>query len=302
MGKSKRKNAVEQEYIEGGKPPKRWKKALAITLACIFSFFALSATILGIGVLHTRATWAYWRPDYAKTDIAPLLSKATLTEEEYAEIYYQTGMAKLAVDDMRDTSEGREKILVAQEFMFSDYEIDRVHFAPFTYKDELKDGTAVLADLQDGDILVTATTYVSWWRYGHSALVIDGENGVMLECFGPGEKSMEKSAEKFAKLPNFMVLRPKVNSEIKAEVVAYAKAKLLNLSYSFTVGIFSKKNQSNPKKTQCAHLVWQAYKHFGVDLDSNGGKIVKPRDFVRSVEVDVVQAFGFDLNSLWGRL
>ncbi len=302
MGKSKRKNAVEQEYIEGGKPPKRWKKALAITLACIFSFFALSATILGIGVLHTRATWEYWRPDYAKTDIAPLLEKSSLTEEEYAEIYYQTGMTKLAVDDMRDTSEGRAKILDAQEFMFSDYEIDRVHFAPFTYKDELEDGVAVLADLQDGDILVTATTYVSWWRYGHSALVIDGENQVILECFGPSKKSAEKSAEKFAKLPNFMVLRPRVDSEVKAQVVEYAKAELLGLPYSFTVGIFSKKNQSNPKKTQCAHLVWQAYERFGIDLDSNGGKIVKPRDFVLSEQVDVVQAFGYDLDSLWGRL
>ena len=46
--------------------------------------------------------------------------------------------------------------------------------------------------------------------------------------------------------------------------------------------------------------VWYAYKKFGIDLDSTGGAVVKPRDIANSNQGEVVQAFGFDLDKLWG--
>jgi len=66
-----------------------------------------------------------------------------------------------------------------------------------------------------------------------------------------------------------------------------------------TTGILSKKNQKNPNRTHCAHLVWRAFKQFGIDLDSNGGKIVKPQDIANSPHLEVVQIYGFHPEKLW---
>ena len=80
-------------------------------------------------------------------------------------------------------------------------------------------------------------------------------------------------------------------------VAAFAVRELTGIRYSLTAGIFGAKYQENPTSTQCAHLVWTAYMRYGVDLDVNGGLIV-PQDFL-SDKVEVVQAYGFDLDTLW---
>ena len=45
--------------------------------------------------------------------------------------------------------------------------------------------------------------------------------------------------------------------------------------------------------------MWYAYKQFGVDLDANGGCVVKPRDMANSEYMQVVQVFGFDPEKVW---
>ena len=60
-----------------------------------------------------------------------------------------------------------------------------------------------------------------------------------------------------------------------------------------------KKFQQPLKGTQCAHLVWYAYKNFGIDLDCNGGCVVKPQDMANSPYMQVVQIYGFDPEKLW---
>lgn len=47
--------------------------------------------------------------------------------------------------------------------------------------------------------------------------------------------------------------------------------------------------------TQCAHLVWYAYQHFGYDLDSDGGLLVTPRDLYESPLLEVVQIYGLPM-------
>jgi uncharacterized protein YycO len=98
-----------------------------------------------------------------------------------------------------------------------------------------------------------------------------------------------------------MILRPKIPAEKKQEIVNYATENLYGLPYRFTLGIFYRKFPENLRVSQCAHLVWYAYNKFGYDLDSDGGGIVKPQDMVCSDYVEVVQAYGFDLDSLWGK-
>lgn len=49
----------------------------------------------------------------------------------------------------------------------------------------------------------------------------------------------------------------------------------------------------------CSHVLWYAFKQFGINLDSNGGLLVMPRDIARSPHLELVQNFGFDPEKLW---
>lgn len=274
-------------------------RRFAIVMACIFVFFTCVWGVLGIGSVYTDKTWEFWYADYQKQDITLLLEKDTLTAENYETLYRQTGLGKVAIDDMRTTVQGRGKILRIQDNFFIDHTVVSRRFAPFTYMDEIE-GMVELADLKDGDIIVSATTRVSWWRYGHAALVVDGENGIVLECTSPQVRSEYNPATDFCIMANFLVLRPKaVAKEMIQNVVAYANEYLVNLKYHYTTGIFSTKFPKKLEYTQCAHLVWYAYKKFGIDLDSNGGRLVKPQDIANSDQLQLVQSFGYDLDKLW---
>jgi len=254
--------------------------------------------VLQLGVVYTEKHWDYFTPDYEKVNILPFLEKKERTEEDYRVLYEQTGLTKLGIDGLIKRKD-IPQILRIQEYFFSNPPLKVSHFAPFTYLEEV-DGVAPLAVLEDGDIIVSATTRVSWWRYGHATLVINGVDKIILEASEPKSNSHYTYANTMANLNNFLILRPKVDEAVKAEVVKFACDNLYNIPYSLTTGIFSKKyNPNEIKGTQCAHLVWYAYKKFGVDLDSDGGLIIKPRDMARSEKVEIVQAFGFDLKELW---
>ncbi|MBQ9728905.1 MAG: hypothetical protein IJV85_04845 [Clostridia bacterium] len=275
---------------------KRW----SIVLACILFLVGSVLGVLQIGVWYTASHWEHWTPDYEKIDLLPILEKKTLSDEDYETVYRQTGVTKLGIDDMLARGEaGREKILNIQDDLFREYKITVDRFNPFTYSEYI-DGVATVSDVQAGDIIVTRTTRVSWWRYGHAALVVDPDRGYVVECIGPGTKSKYNSILTFADLADFMILRPKFSKQTRDRAAEYAKENLIGLTYRFSIGILSKKYiDGGIKKSQCAHLVWYAYRQMGIDLDSNGGKLVKPQDMVLSEYVELVQAFGFDLDRLW---
>ncbi len=280
---------------------KGWQRLLCV-LGGVLAFVVGVLSLLQLGCVYTERTWTHWRPDYAKVDISPIVySEDALTEEEYDLLYHQTGLTKLAVDDMREDMQGRAKILTIQEVFFADYKVKSRRFNPYTYLEELDGGRTELCDLKDGDIIITSTTRVTWYRYGHATLVVDGENKRIAESLGPGVKSnVNKSASTLTNLANFIVLRPKVDEAVKAEVVNYVKTEMSGIEYDIFRGIFSEKFPEKLTSTQCAHFVWYAYKKFGVDLDSTGGAVVKPRDMFLSDQVEIVQAYGFDPDTLWG--
>lgn len=272
-------------------------KRLLIALLALLFFVGGTLGVLQLGAVYTERSWAHWRPDYAKVDLLPILEKTELTEEDYQTVYRQTGLTRLGVDDLLEKG-GKDRILAMQEYYFKDHELIINNFNPFTYSEKIDD-RAPMAILEDGDVLVTASTRVSWWRYGHAAIVVDGANGIIAESISPGSVSDTDSADTFANLANFMILRPKADAATKAEVARYVRENLLELPYQMTTGIFTKKYPDELKTSQCAHLVWYAYKRFGIDLDSNGGAVVKPQDIANSEYVEVVQTFGFDPDILW---
>ncbi len=303
MAKKHSKTKSDGGMYELNEPKKAKKKRnhlrrFAIVMACILGFFACVWGVLGIGSIYTDKTWDFWYADYEKQDITALLAKEELTAEDYETLYRQTGLTQIAIDDMRTSVEGRGRILTIQDNFFIDHKVNSRRFAPFTYMDEIE-GVVALADLKDGDIIVSATTRVSWWRYGHAALVVDGENGIVLECTSPQVRSEYNPATDFCIMANFLILRPNLPEEDKQDVVAFANENLVGLKYRYTTGLFSKKFPQNIKHTQCAHLVWYAYKKFGIDLDSNGGWLVKPQDIANSNHLQLVQSFGYNLDKLW---
>ncbi len=273
------------------------RKIIAIVLAVVISLLAIFGG-LQLGALIAEKTWKHWRPNYEKKDIVPILQQETLTDDDYDVLYEQTGLTRLGIDDLRNMGDiGR--ILQIQDVYFADYSVRSSSFAPFTYTEYIN-GTAVLTALKDGDILVSARMRVSFMRFGHSALVVDGEKDVIIEAVSPGVVSEFATSATFIDSANFMLLRPKLAEEKKSELVEFAKNTLVGVPYKITTGIFTKKYDPNKiKASHCSHLVWYAYRKFGVDLDATGGLVVTPRDMARSGNVELVQVYGFDPVTLW---
>ncbi len=144
-------------------------------------------------------------------------------------------------------------------------------------------------DIQDGDILVTDSTYCFCFRHGHAALVVDADKGITLEAFGIGTESEYSGLSEWKRYPHVLVLRLNATEEIRRAVVTYAKNSLVGIPYMLSPGVIDDKDMDGKYwGTQCAHLVWAAYKAFGYDIDGNGGWLVKPSDFVTSKLLRVV--------------
>lgn len=268
--------------------------------AAFLSVALFAAAFLGLAQLGVEINqrWKRWTPDYEQTDILPLLTKEQRTEEDYQTLYKQTGLAKAGVDGLLAQG-GVQKILRIQDKFFEDRKVNVSQMVPFTFYEDCIDGMPHAA-LENGDIILTASIYVSFFRYGHSALVVDAARGEILESLQPGTLSKITYESSLFEFSTFLIVRPKVEKELREQVAAYAATNLLNVPYRLTAGIFTRKFEEELKATQCTHIVWWAYKKFGIDLDSNGGKIVKPQDIFQSDKVELVQAYGFPLDTLWG--
>lgn len=277
-----------------------WKKRLLYTFLAIALFIVATLGVLQLGVWYSGKYWTHWYADYPMQDVTALLAKEEKTDEDYEILYRQTGLTKLGVDGLLAKEDGVSRILQIQEYFFAKHVVRSEKFNPFTYLDVV-DGAATFCALEDGDILLSATTRVSWFRYGHAALVVDAERNLIIESTIPDTKSSLNLVASFNYLANFLVLRPKADLETRKQVAAYAKEYLVGVKYNLVAGLFTKK-YGNVSKTgsQCAHLVWYAYKKYGLDIDYNGGAVVRPQEIARSSNVQLVQAFGFDLDKLWG--
>lgn len=144
-------------------------------------------------------------------------------------------------------------------------------------------------DIQDGDILVTDSTYCLCFRHGHAALVVEAEMGITLEAFGVGTRSEYSSLQEWRRYPHVLVLRLKASQTVRKKVAAYAEKKLVGIPYRLCTGMIGDKDMKGEYwGTQCAHLVWAAYAACGYDIDGTGGWLVTPSDFLSSALLQVV--------------
>ena len=275
----------------------RYMRFISVLLIVIVAFktvdFALS---------EITDIWAYedvgqssgtgWTVVYEKLE-----NGDTLTEKDYDLIFSQTGLGKPAVDVLTDNP---EKIEEYREYYLADKDYSCVREGVFACHEYITDtdGNAIqnppFANLQNGDIIITLSIHSLGWRHGHAAIVVDAEKGTTAQAVMLGEKSAFGHIGDWRNFPLVAVLRLKnVSSEIIDEVVAFTEEKLIGIDYSLMSGIFSGRDENTiPTTTHCAHYVWYAYKCFGIDIDSNGGRIVTPKEILNSDKLEVVQVYG----------
>ncbi len=287
---------------KGGKVKKFFEKKSVRIVAIILCVALLIPLILELG-LRISAGFTAWRPDYEKCDITPLLEKTELDGEDYELLYRQTGLTRIGIDGL--LKEGfKARIFEIQNQFFEEQDYKMREFAPFTgyMRRTPPNDPASFCILENGDILYSPTTFFSFIRLGHTAIVIDAPTvyggGYLAQASGYGTSIIKLTLDSFFIRPAFVVLRVNEDEETREAAASLVKEKLGTAEYGLFAGIFGDKAPEELEKTHCSHLVWYAWYMNGVDIDSNGGKIVTPKDILRSENLSVVQVYGIDPESL----
>lgn len=266
-------------------------------------------------------------PTMEKANIGPLLSQAEHSETQLQLLSAQTGLHPQSIQSLLNQGRGQELLQIQQQY-YAPIQIKALHSTPLTISEVLVDVRGdicygmPLVDVQNGDILLTKNSRFLGWRNGHAALVVDAEQGLLLEAIMPGTNSKISPISKWYTYPSFLVLRLKeeyiksiANQEIDLpkQIADYAETQLVDVPYLLVAGILersfsergstveavgqnaeqSAKMTKTLKGTHCAHLVWYAYMQFGIDLDSDGGVIVTPFDIQNSEYLDIIQTYGY---------
>lgn len=242
-------------------------------------------------------------PEYSMEDISFCVAKDTLSEQDYAFLFRQTGLGREAVDALR--REGRQQELFAlQKGCFAPVKVGcrpNTVISREEYLPEEEQGQSIPI-VETGDILINFNCHVFGWRSGHAGIVTDAEKRLTLEAGMPGTRTAIMDLNDWERYPSFAVLRLKGATEKeRTEIAEYAASNLLDVPYRISAGLWetgeslsAESGQSALSGTQCAHLVWHAFHQFGYDLDSDGGRIVTPRDIYESPLLEVVQIYGMN--------
>lgn len=158
-----------------------------------------------------------------------------------------------------------------------------------------------LTDVRRGDILIAMSTHTFGWRHGHCGIVIGNEpyDTVEAALWGkPSSKTRMEHWQSYGELTHLRVKEDVAAQALSSLGVAHteglsAAAQLGEMAAAFAVeyGIdvvyspFVGLREKEPEKeafsaTQCAHLIWYVYRQCGLDLDSDGGRIVTPEDIL----------------------
>lgn len=262
--------------------------------------FSVLISVVLIAIILLAANYVAQRYlVHNNSHFVPNYQKVTLTEEtDYETIFLQTGLSKSAVDKLIK-NDRFDEVLKAQEFFFEKHETEcNALFDWFTREDRLTDDFITFYDLQPGDILVTLSTHSLGWRHGHAAVVIDEFNTV--ESIMLGVNSSKENSDYWSSYTNFAVLRVKGKTAEERKAVAdFAMEKLVGKPYSLLSGFGIKKAPDCESKNfslHCSYLAWYAWNNFGVDLDSDGGRLATTYDILHSDKVEIVQLYGLNPN------
>jgi uncharacterized protein YycO len=275
--------------------PRKGQRAMIYRKKTLYLMLVLyTVTALYMASYFYSETLAHIYPNAEKTDLSEISShdKNALTENDYALIQEQTGLGKAAVQSLDSLNE----LTLYQDIYYEDAEYVCQRNSIFSHEEHLKDKTQKFASLEKGDILITRSSHVFSWRNGHTAIVIDSDEGRTLEAVVIGSRSSVQDISKWEKYPNALVLRLKGATKQERERIAEnAEKYLTDKPYNLLVGLWGRKysDLEEVSSTQCAHLVWLAYASCGYDIDSDGGLICTPKDIAESELFEVVQRVGW---------
>ncbi len=240
---------------------------------------------------------AYYEPKWEKEDISAILEKETFEESDYEFLFRQTGLSEIAVKDLIEKGKKAEILDFAEQYFKKPEYNQEYLFFPLVACEVKTDEPLMIAPLKRGDVLVSLTTHTLGYRHGHSAIVVNGETGQIIEHLVLGEVSDYSYVDYWKNYLTFAVLRYK-DSEIAEKAVSYAEENLIGIPYNPLAGII-KKDKSDEEKissSNCSHLVWQAFYKAGADIDGNGGKFVLPGDFLECEDFEIVQIYGIEVS------
>lgn len=276
------------------------KKRLMITVILLILIAALWLFLQHV-YPHFHAPYI---PGEPPADLTRLLSNAALTDEDYDILFSQTGLGRPAIDDLLACGKtGVEQIIATQAAFLNHPGEAPCNPLGITTREHryLNDDGSIrymvpLAPLKNGDVIVTLSTHTAGWSHGHAGIVVDAEQGVTLESVVLGSLSSQVNVNHWRSYSTLAVLRPKTADETRQKVVQLALDKLDNIPYSLVSGAFGDKFQplDGAHSAHCGYLPWYAWMAVGIDLDSDGGRIAAPADFLHSPNVEVVQIFGMD--------
>ena len=278
-------------------------KKLIITSVVLLMLFVIIAVMDAI-----IEPEGYFHPDYDRKDISSILEKKNFTEDDYKELFYQTGLGKTAVDEIMNGQNGADKILGYQENFFKNSNILCEPIGIITSQESIvnSEGKPMygfdLAPYKNGYVLITKATHSLGWRHGHAAIITDAENKETLEAVILGSNTRFQNINKWRVYPSLIMLKLKDTSQETLNVIAeFAKNNLYDIPYGLTVGLTSKKNPDpqNIISTQCSHLAWYPFMQYGYDVDNDGSWLVTPKDIANSNLFEIVQIYGVDPRNIW---
>lgn len=278
-------------------------KKIKITIAIIILIVTL------VNIMEALIEPAgFIRPDYTKTDITSILEKTSLTNDDYKELFYQTGLGKAAIDELMMDENKIDKILKFQTNFFKDNNVLCESIGIITSQESIVNDEKQpmygfdLAPFKNGYVLITKATHSLGWRHGHAAIITDAENMETLEAVILGSNTMLQNINKWRVYPSFIMLKLKdASTKELDEIAQFAKNNLSDIPYGLTIGLTSKKNPNSEdiKSTQCSHLVWYPFMQHGYDTDSDGSWLVTPKDIANSDLFEVVQIYGVNPEDIW---
>ncbi len=252
-----------------------------------------------------------------------------LTPEDYDIIYQQTGLGRAGIQTIYD-SHRFYRLKSAQNYFYgkpdiSESRLDVVRHlerVDGVYDVEKNNEIYPIFTVEDGDIIITLSSYIGGWRYGHTGLVVDADQGLVLEAMTYGEPSCIERLDHWDEYPAWAILRPRnLTKEERTAVARYAYDNLQEINYSLLASTRTGEvgkttnpqqvieavandalvNDENISRTQCAHIAWYAYHLAGLDLDSDWTDYVTPADILRDDDLELVMEYGFLQNIFEGR-
>lgn len=269
------------------------------------------------------ACHSHYTPDYPKITLTDYFYKNSLSQKDYLTLYRQTGLGPDAVRHILQKENGLSLLTAHQTDFLSPVILSQSNCIWATQKKQIVDeaGNPVqaftLADLKNGDILLTFSSYTSGYSHGHAGIVTDAGQGIVLEAITPGSPSEYCDISHWYSYATCLQLRLSPDAAANCQcgaahrtdarpdyeqltdaVASYAASHLSSRTYTLTAGLTSKKEtdfaNDTAAGTQCAHLVWSAFHAFGYDIDANGGMLVTVPDIAASPLLSIVQLYGLN--------